>query len=245
MEITKREILFCSIIIAVMVGLGLWISNPIISSVTQDAEKIVSAVQVKDSAKFDYIMRTNVGDFIGEGMLYTVDPVSIPDIEGQYGKIEKLTQEYEMEMRVVTTEDEKGNIHTHTETYWEWNTKKREEWEATAVKFLGKTFKPKDILFKYCTSYYKTIEAPKQLFHDDVRYVYYVAPSDYQGTLTGIADNKSFSELRFKNGNTIQKTIERAMSNIKGTPIGFWIFWGLLTIGASILFCYFENKWLY
>lgn len=228
-----------------MMGLGIWLSNPIISSVTQDAENIVSAVQVKDSTKFDYCMRTNVGDFIGEGMLYTVDPVSIPDISGQYGMIEKLTQEYEMETRIVTTVDAKGNTHTHTETYWEWNTKKHEEWEATTVKFLGKTFKPKDIMFRYHTSYYKTIDAPRQLFHDKTRYVYYVAPTTYQGTLSGIADNNSFSKLRFRNGNTIQRTIERAMSNIKGAPIGFWIFWSLLTIGVSILFCYFENKWLY
>lgn len=246
MEITKREILFGVVIVAIMMGLGVWLSNPIISKATQKANIIISAVQVKDSAKFDYIRRTDVGDFLAEGDLFAVNPVSIPDIEGVYGKIEKNTEEYTEHTRTVTTTDEKGNTHTETETYWEWDVKKREHWESHLVKFLGREFIPKDIGYRFNTHYHSTIYPPKKkFFSDDIRYVYYVAPATDYGTLRGTVENKTFLKLKFRSGGTIEKAIEKAYNSMNGSEVGFWIFWVLLTGGIVFLFFYAENHWLY
>ena len=83
-KITGREILFSTIIICAMVGLGVWISNPILRSSTESAMKVTSSVKVNDNEKFTYICRTNVGDFLAEGTLKAIDPVSIDELEGQY-----------------------------------------------------------------------------------------------------------------------------------------------------------------
>lgn len=245
MEITKREILFGTIILSIMLGIGIWLSNPIISNVTERASRVVSAVQVKDSAKFDYIRRTNVGDFLAEGTLFVKDPVSIPDISGQYGEIRKNTEEYRMHTRVVTTTDGKGHTHSHTETYYSWDVVKRESWDGKRVEFLGQEFTPKGIHFRYPTSYQEKHDAPRELFGNKKRYVYYTAPTSYYGLMTGNADNKTLNDVRFRNGDNIHKVLDKAFSEIKGAPIGYWVFWVFITAGVLLLFFYFENRWLY
>ena len=245
MEITKREILFCTIIVAIMTGLGIWLSNPIITKSTQKANSIITSVPVRDSVKFAYIKRTNVGRFIAEGNLFANNPVSIPDITGAYGRIEKITEEYTMHTRTVTTTDAEGNVQTHTETYWEWDVNKSENWESNTLHFLGQDFTLKSIGFKYPTSYHSIIYPPKKLFQDDIRYVYYTAPIEYHGIISGIADNKQFSNTKFHYKRTIKQVFEKAYNNINTAPTVFWILWTVLTIGVALLFCYFDNKWLY
>ena len=51
-QITKREILFSTIIVCVMIGFGVWISNPILKSASESALKTVSSVTVNDAEKF-------------------------------------------------------------------------------------------------------------------------------------------------------------------------------------------------
>jgi len=245
MEITKREILFSTIIIAVMIGLGVCISNPIITSVTDKALKTISAVQVKDSSAFDYIRRTNVGDFLAESTLYAAEPVSISDIEGTYAKIEKIKEEYRMHTRVVTTTDSKGNTHSHTETYWTWDRVDSWEWESPTVKFLGVTFTPKAIHYRYKTTYKETIKPKVGFFVTKVRYKYYTAPKEDYGVLSGNINNKSYTNLNFNSKQNIRTVIENAQNNINSAPVIFWILWVLFTIGLVFLFYYAENKWLY
>ena len=67
MEVTKREILFSTIIFTFMIGLGVLIENPIISGLTQDALEISSAVSAQDSLRFGYFKRTDPGLFLAEG----------------------------------------------------------------------------------------------------------------------------------------------------------------------------------
>ena len=62
-KITLREVLFSTIIICIMVGLGIWIRNPILRSSAESAMKVTSSVKVNDNEKFAYIRRTNAGIF--------------------------------------------------------------------------------------------------------------------------------------------------------------------------------------
>jgi hypothetical protein len=148
MEVTKREILFSTIILAVMIGLGVWISNPIVSSLTKNALETVSAVQIKDSDKFGYIKRTNAGRFLAEGPLVANDTITIPDIPGQFSYIEKVKEVYTRHTEVYTTTDGKGHVKTHTRTYWSWDVKGREKFETEDYNFLGENFTKKEIGYR-------------------------------------------------------------------------------------------------
>ena len=63
--------------------------------------------------------------------------------------------------------------------------------------------------------------------------------------LWGVVSDKTYSDMNFMKDITLNKVIERSENNINNGPIGFWIFWTLLTIGAVMGFCSMDNKWLY
>ena len=58
MEITKREILVSATILAVMVGLGVWLSAPILSKATERYLAVASSAVVNTDDEFDYIFYT-------------------------------------------------------------------------------------------------------------------------------------------------------------------------------------------
>lgn len=244
MEVTKREILFSTVILAVMVGLGVWVSNPIVGSLTKNALETVSAVQARDSERFGYIKRTNAGRFLAEGPLVANDTITIPDIPGQYSYIEKVKEVYTMHTQVYTTSDGKGHVTTHVRTYWSWDVKGREKFETGDYTFLGERFTKNEIGYraesdKDTTIYNGVLRGSK------TRHVYYTTPVMVEGLMTGLADGKSYSDLKFSRGVLIEDRIEGAERKILSVPIVFWVFWFMLTGGLITLFYVLENKWLY
>ena len=121
MEITIREILFSILILAVMVGIGVWISSPILRGSTERYLDRMSSVSVTDSSKFDYIRRTDAGRFVAEGTLSAVDTVSLPELARPYSYIRKAQEEYRRHTETYTTTDSKGHVTTHTRTYHSWD----------------------------------------------------------------------------------------------------------------------------
>ena len=81
-EITKREVLFSTLIIAFMLGIGVLISDSISESASEKYITIATSTRVRDSSNFDYIRRTNVGNFLAEGTLVADQPVSIEKSRG-------------------------------------------------------------------------------------------------------------------------------------------------------------------
>ncbi len=237
--ITKREILFSTIIICVMIGLGVWVSNPILQKTTEKSLKIVSSVTVSDLERFDYIRRTNAGDFLAEGSLVAINPVTLPEIDGEYLKVVKVKEKYTMHTQTYTTSDGKGHTQTHTRTYWSWDVVSREAFCVDSVLFLGQRFKLEDINYSAGTDYKET-----QSGGHHIRYKYYTHPSLINGVMIGNCDNKKYEELKFMDGSTIEKMIETAEKSINNSPIIFWCFWSFLTIILVLLFFKFENNWL-
>ena len=84
MEITKREILLSTLIVAIMFGIGVWISSPILSKALNNYIEVASSVVVGDAEKFDYIKRTGAGRFIADGTLYVVDTVRLEELRKPY-----------------------------------------------------------------------------------------------------------------------------------------------------------------
>lgn len=238
-EITPREILFSVIILSFMVAIGVWLSNPILKKVNEDALNIESCVKVDDAEKFGYIKRTNVGNFLAEGTLIAIDSVSIPDIEGFYGAIVRDKERYTMHVETYTTTDSKGHTQVRTRTYWTWDVIHTDRWASNYVSFLGETFKMTDLNYRWHPSYKATLKESS-----DIRYVYYTHSTTMRGLIQGVADDKSFKQLSFKEGKTIAATVEKAERKIKNSPIGFFVFWSFFSIFVLIGFYAIENKWL-
>lgn len=244
MEITIREILFSTLILAVMVGIGVWISSPILRGSTERYLDRMSSVSVTDSSKFDYIRRTDAGRFVAEGTLSAVDTVRLPELARPYSYIRKVQEEYRLHTETYTTTDSKGHVTTHTRTYHSWDEVRHWKYEADSVSFLGQHFKAREV-FKYRAKKDTIIKAEKKLFHDDTRFVYYTCPVSYEGIMTGIVKDKTYNKPAFREGKTIEWYFKDAESDLQAGVIIFWVLWLLLTAGLIALFYDLENKWLY
>lgn len=235
--ITKREVLFSIAIICVLLVIGMMISGSIDTMLQSRYQDYNTALQIVDDAEmFGYGMRTSVGNAFVYGDLRTVDPVSIPDIPGEYAYISKIKQRHTMHTRVVTTTDSKGHIHTHTETYWTWDKVQTWSWHCQQISFLGYSFP------------YGTIKTPDSRYIDTIyesniiRYEYYACATKYIGTLWARLANNGISETVFYEGKGIDETIDGLESGWE--KVVFWIVWVLLMGLAVYGFYYLDNRWL-
>ena len=238
MEITKREIIASISIVALMLIIGFTISEAIHQNLLDKYQVYDTAVKIDSEELFKYGMETDIGHAFVYGDLKTIDPVSFPEIKGQYSYIKKEEQEYTRHERTVTREyvDADGNTHTTTETeyYWTWDTMRTEEKRATKILFLNVQFEYSKIPF----SYSREIETLETGYHK--RNVYYGKPANAQGTVFTVLKNNTISETKFYENKTISETVEQLESGFE-----IVIFWILLTGGAVFGFFYLENRWLH
>ena len=241
MEITKREIIASISIVALMLIIGFTISEAIHRNLLDKYQVYDTAVKIDSEELFKYGMETDIGHAFVYGDLKTIDPVSFPEIKGQYSYIKKEEQEYTKHTRKVTKEyeDEDGNTYTkeETEEYWTWDTMRTEEKRATKILFLNVQFEYSKIPF----SYSREIGTLETGYHK--RNVYYGKPANTQGTIFTVLKNNTISETKFYENNTISETVEQLESGFE--IVIFWIFWILLTGGAVFGFFYLENRWLH
>ena len=242
-KITWREALFSTIIVAAFYGLGVWISNPLLTKATEKSQRVITAIKVSDPSKFDHIRRTNVGFFLAEGELIANDTITLPDIPGIYARIQKIKEEYRSHVETYTTTDDKGNTHTHTRIVWEWE--RVDDWDyiTKSYTFLGQRFTGKEIGYG-CRATKDTTIYNRKLWGNDVRYVYYTTPVTVSGLMEGVSADKKFQNLNFRKNKTIKEVVERAERSNNNAPIGFWVFWWILTVAIVFLFVYCENEWL-
>jgi hypothetical protein len=238
--ITKREILVSIIIICVMLTLGFIIGDIIHDAEMEKQQEYNTAVEIdNNSSLFQYGMRTNIGKAFVYGTIKTVDPVTYPEIGGEYSYVKKVKERYTQHTRVVTKTrvvDGKTQSYITTETYWSWDAIDREEKSATKITFL-------DTKFDYGTielPFSEHIDTIKESSH--IRYVYYGAPTESTGTLYATLGDNTISEVEFYRNSTITETKERLTSGA-GTVV-FWVLWILVTGGLVFGFYYIDNKWL-
>lgn len=236
MEITKREILASVTIIAIMILVGFVIVGRIDAYQVQKNSEYYSALQITDAEQFQYGMDTSVGNAFVYGTLEASEPVTYPEIGGEYLYVEKVEEHYNMHTRTVTTTDSKGNHHTHTEVYWTWDYAGSENVHSNRIKFLGIEMD------------YKKIQRPDAHYIDTikksshVRFQYYATPAKCAGTIyTDLRDGAISDESKFFDGSDIENTIKRM--TISWTWI-FWIGWIILTGATACGFCCLENDWL-
>lgn len=238
--ITKREILLSIAIIAILLAVGLWISEDITEYQMDKNAVYDQALRVDSTDIFEYGMRANVGNAFVYGDLKAVDTVSFPEIGGEYMTVRKITERYTRHTRTVTktrTVNGKTQTYTEVEVYWTWDEIDRETLRNERITFLGVEFDRNKIEIPHL-SYIDTIKESSK-----IRYQYYGTGTEFVGTIyTDLRDNTISNGSEFYENRTIDQTIEHLKVPV-GT-IDFWIFWIMLMAGAVYGFFYIDNHWL-
>lgn len=239
-EITVREAVFSIAILFFMLMIGFFLSEKVASGMDEQNQEYYQAVKIdEDTEVFQYGMRTNIGNAFVSGVLEAVDPVTYPEIGGEYAYVERIKEKYTEHEKTVDDYDEDGNkVGSHTETYWTWDVVGQEEIHCESIQFLGVDFEYGKIPFP--DSYYlDTIKESSK-----IRYKYYVVDTSYQGAIYADLRDKTINDAVFVKGCNAHEAEERLVSSGKAALVAFWVFWIALTGGAIYGFCYIDNKWL-
>lgn len=239
-EITKREVL-CSIsIIAIMMLIGGVISNAISEHYMDKNEVYNKAVKIETADMFEYGMRTNVGNAFVYGDLVAVDPVTYPEIGGEYMYVRKVEEHYERHTRQVKhtrTVNGKSETYYTTETYYSWDYAGSESTQCSKITFLGVEF-PLSHIRMPADHHITTI---KETNH--VRFVYYGVDVKHTGTLfTELKANNISYQSAFYKGHTIDSAVDMLTANYGVTV--FWIAWAMVAAFCVGGFVYMDNSWL-
>ena len=239
-EITKREIIASISIIAVMILIGVLISEKISEHQMDKNEVYNKAVKIESTDLFQYGMDTNVGNAFVYGDLKAVDTVTYPEIGGEYMYVEKVKEKYTIHTRQVAhtrTVNGKSQTYYTTETYWTWDRVSSEDKKCKEISFCGITFKSNKFDIPG-TDYIDTI---KESSH--IRYKYYGIGTKFTGTIfTELKDKTISDNTNFYNNMNIEETVERLESG--SGEIVFWILWIILMVVCIFGFYYLDNKWL-
>ena len=239
-EITKRESIASISIIAVMILIGVLISEKISEHQMDKNEVYNKAVKIESTDLFQYGMDTNVGNAFVYGDLKAVDTVTYPEIGGEYMYVEKVKEKYTIHTRQVAhtrTVNGKSQTYYTTETYWTWDRVSSEDKKCKEISFCGITFKSNKFDIPG-TDYIDTI---KESSH--IRYKYYGTRTKFTGTIfTELKDKTISDNTNFYNNMNIEETVERLESG--SGEIVFWILWIILMVVCIFGFYYLDNKWL-
>ena len=139
-EITKREVIFSSIIILIVLALNYKLAELIEQKTVESNQEYYKAVQIYDNVtEFAYALDTDIGNTLAYGKLEALEPVSFEELTGDYYIVEKRTQVYTMHTRTVSRTIN-GKTTTHIETYYSWDPYRTETIQTDTFTFLEKTF---------------------------------------------------------------------------------------------------------
>ncbi len=241
MEVTKREVLASVGIAAIMVIVGLFLSQKIWQAKLDGDDIYQKAAQITEQELFQYGMRTDLGNAFVYGELAAVDTVSYPEIGGEYMAVEKVEERYTKHAKKVRHTRKKPNGQTETyyttENTWTWDQVSSEGMKCKEISFCGAVFPSAKIQIPGM-EYIDTIRESSK-----TRYKYYGAAAKYAGTV--------FTELKdgtIPEGSPFypEKDIEAAKKDLEsqdGRPV-FWIAWAGLTALLVYGFCKMENRWM-
>lgn len=244
-----RTLLVSTIITIICYGL-ITLSNYIVDSINTNNEYLNNLIRVTDSETLNYCKNSKVEQFLIHGIAKANEPVSLPELNGQYSYIEKVKYKYEshIETYTVTISDGNGKSHVETRirTVWDWERKDSETYSTNNVILLNNLFtfnntssrshsisfndyENKDISNSYKSNrYYYT--------NKNTRYEYYVIPLEY--TTTFISDN-NFNMINGFNDSSIEEVIK-----IKETTpiiIIFYIIIFIMVISGILFLIYWEE----
>ena len=237
-DITARELLFSVIIVILMLALGLFIGEKIASAGDDANQEYEQAAKIDGNKElFEYGMRTDVGHAFIQGTLKAVDPVKLPDIDGEWFFVRKTREEYTRHTRVVMRGSGKDR-HAAIEVYYTWDDVGHTDYHCEKISFLDNEFN------------YDVIERPgirhltTKNESSEVRYVYEVCDAEHEGTLYAKLGNNTVSETTFLKGKNLNEAVEAMYHRSIIWLVVFWIIWIILTGGVIFGFYYLDNEWI-
>jgi len=234
MKITRREVLLSISIILIMLLIGLIIHQSIDNALMLKYQDYNTALQiVNDQSEFEYGMRTNIGNAFVYGELKALNPVTYPEIGGEYAQLKKVKERYTRHTQTYTVMVN-GKPQVRTRTYWSWDYVSSESKHTDQIAFLNVPFD------------YGVIELPSMSHIDTIkessriRYVYYGTPVSCIGTLYANLADSDIQNTEFYYGFDIDQTISHLESGSE--LIVFWVVWIILITAIVTGFYYLENK---
>ena len=243
-EVTSREIIVSIAIIAAFLIGGFLISGRIQDSIDDINIKYNTAVKIdcSDSNElFVYGMRTNIGNTFVYGELIAVDPVSYPDIDGEYMEVKKTKEKYTRYTRQVAhTRTVNGRTQTYytTEVYYSWDYAGSESKKCAKVRFC-------DVEFSSDRIDLPPLEHIDTQTFGNIRYIYEGSKTEYFGTLFSDLREDTISEgSDFLANMTIDEAVEHYKQTRAIKQAVFWFSW-IGICGVCIYGFYsLENHWL-
>ena len=223
--IRKRKIIISLIIIVIWTIIGVNIANIIKGDVLDKNAEFTNALKIDTTEMFQYGMETNVGNAFVYGNYTILDPVSIEDIDGEYGYIEKVEEKYTQHTRRVRkyiNVGKKVKYYYTTETYWDWDVIDNDYWSATKINFCGIDFDVSKINMP-TTTCLKTIDGDY-----NTRYKYYVVDTNYVGTIYTSLENNTIENNSSFYLSDLNTTYENSLSNPNEATKFFWIVWMII-----------------
>ena len=243
-EITSREIIVSIAIIAAFLIGGFLISGRIQDSIDDANMKYNTAVKIdcSDSNElFVYGMRTNIGNTFVYGELIAVDPVSYPDIDGEYMEVKKTKEKYTRHTRQVAhTRTVNGRTQTYytTEVYYSWDYAGSESKKCAKVRFC-------DVEFSSDRIDLPPLEHIDTQTFGNIRYIYEGSKTEYIGTLFSDLREDTISEgSDFLADMTIDESVEYYKQTGVVKQVVFWFIWTVICGACVYGFYSLENRWL-
>ena len=249
MVITKREMLVSIAIVAVMLFLGILISDRIEDSNMQYVKELETATRIDANYAFDYGMRTNVGNTLAYGELTAIDPVSFPELTESFLYVSRTKERYTQHTRVVNN----GKTEK-TETYWRWDNAGQDVLISDYVLFLGKEIATSCLRLpsshSLCLSSEVIVDGVdirgNYIYESNrVRYSYDYVPVQFQCTMHCNLSNESIGDTaEIFQHQTIQEVINAQSKLSEMSTIAFWIGWVVVICLFVFGFYVMENHWI-
>lgn len=267
MRITKREILFSIIVIFLMASTGMLIHSVIQESITKDSEKIFMAAKIEEPDMFNYSLQTSIGNALVYGTITAAEPVSLPEIKGEYFSITRVTERYTKHIETETYTDSSGKTKTREVVKYSWDYYGRDNYCSGSFYLMGNRFDnkieglPGERIYnlkEVVSDEWKNDVHDGYIYKDgylfenvgDKREYYIVTSMEMDGTLeVNLVDNsiKNFyggENIKFHYNKSIEETVEEAKNRGTISTIAFVSIWPILTLAAVIEFYYIDNRWL-
>lgn len=210
--------------------LGLNISSEIEENQEMKKEQYENAARIETTEQFAKAIKDGIGYAFIYGELAAVNPITYPEIEGEYMEIKKEKERYIKHVETVIDKDSEGNITgCHTETTHSWETENVERKKCKKATLLGVTIQTSSIELPQ-KSYITTIDESR-----DLRYHYYGTKSNLKGTLYTKLTNNSLEEATFYKNKDIGQTVEYLEDGTAVAVIIFWILWIVLTAACTYM----------
>lgn len=245
-----RTILVMIIVFLVTYGL-ICLSNHIVNSINTENERLNNLIKVTDDNSLLYCKNSQVNEFLVNGIAEANEPVTLPELKGEYSFIKKIKYYYEShtETYTVTVSDGNGKSHTETRTevVWDWEEKGSETYSTQTVTLLNNlftfnntSFYPHSISFRN----YANENIKQSVFKDskyyyikkDIRYEYYIVPKTY---MTTFISNYNLEMIKGYHDMTIEEVTKNQNSDY--VSILFHIIILIIIIGGLLLLFFWEE----